>query len=459
MCLKAPALSYSIRVMNGVDRSHVFAALSSYAQQKPQGLGAPQIIPGENYIPVTGKIMDYDDLHALVDASMDLWLTAGRFSLELEKTLAQKVGTRFSRLTNSGSSANLLALTALTSPRLGDRMLKPGDEVITAAAGFPTTVAPIIQNGCVPVFIDIDPKTHNIKVDQLEKALSSKTRAIMIAHTLGNPFDLGVVSDFCKKHDLFLIEDCCDALGATFDNKPVGTFGVFGTLSFYPAHHMTMGEGGAIFSSDLEKMKILESFRDWGRDCWCPPGKDNTCKKRFDWQLGELPQGYDHKYIYSHLGYNLKVTDMQAAVGLSQLKKVDGFIEKRRRNHARLTELLRKKGLEEYLHLPQATPGSNPSWFGYILTIKDGTGLNRRDLQKYLEDHKVGTRLLFAGNLLRQPAFQGRHYRVIGDLTSTDKTMRDSFWIGVWPGLQDNHLNYMVDTLEAGVRSLMKKST
>ncbi|MBX9766846.1 MAG: DegT/DnrJ/EryC1/StrS family aminotransferase, partial [Bdellovibrionales bacterium] len=255
-----------------------------------------------------------------------------------------------------------------------------------------------------------------------------------------------------------LVEDCCDALGATFDEKPVGTFGVFGTLSFYPAHHMTMGEGGAIFSSDVEKIKILESFRDWGRDCWCPPGKDNSCKKRFDWQLGELPAGYDHKYIYSHLGYNLKVTDMQAAIGLSQLKKVDGFVEKRRRNHKKLTDLIRAKGLEEYLILPEATPGSNPSWFGYIMTVKDGMGLSRRDLQKYMEDHKVGTRLLFAGNLIRQPAFQGQNYRIVDDLTHTDKTMRDSFWIGVWPALEDQHLNYMVDTLEAGIRTGLKKS-
>jgi len=437
-------------------REPVFDAIRQYASLRANGVRSAEIIPGESYIPVTGKVMDLDDLEYLVDASMDLWLTAGRYAIELEKSIAKKMGARFSRLTNSGSSANLLAFTALTSAKLREKAIRPGDEVITVAAGFPTTVAPVIQNRAVPVFVDIDLKTHNIRVEDLEKALSLKTKAVMIAHTLGNPFDLEAVTNFCKANDLYLIEDCCDALGATFNEKPVGTFGVFGTLSFYPAHHITMGEGGAIFSSDLEKIKILESFRDWGRDCWCPPGKDNSCQKRFEWQLGDLPEGYDHKYIYSHLGYNLKVTDMQAAVGLSQLKKVDGFIEKRRQNHATLTRLLRSRGMDEFFELPEATPGSNPSWFGYILTVRDGVPLKRREIQKYLEDHKVGTRLLFAGNLIRQPAFAGQEYRVATNLTNTDKTMRDGFWIGVWPGLEDRHLSYMVDTLEAGVKTLLK---
>jgi len=434
-------------------RQIVTDALRRYVDALPNGLGGAKIIPGKSYIPVTGKVMDFDDLNLLVDASLDMWLTTGRYAVELEKALAEKMSTRFAKLVNSGSSANLVAFSTLTSKALGKKALQPGDEVITVAAGFPTTVAPIVQNRCVPVFVDVDLATHNIQVEKLEQALSPRTRAVMVAHTLGNPFDVAAVSAFCQKHGLHLIEDCCDALGATFNGKAVGSFGALSTLSFYPAHHITMGEGGAVFTSDPMMAKVAESFRDWGRDCWCPPGKDNTCNKRFNWQLGDLPAGYDHKYIYAHLGYNLKITDMQAAVGLSQLRKVGGFIEKRRRNHKMLHDMAKKRGLDEYFELPQATPGSEPSWFGFLLTVRDGVPVKRRELQKFLEEHKVGTRLLFAGNLIRQPAFKGCEFRVVGDLKNTDKTMNDSFWIGVWPGLGEEHLKYMIDTLEAGVKA------
>jgi CDP-6-deoxy-D-xylo-4-hexulose-3-dehydrase len=438
---------------NSPNRQLVIDALRRYAEELPNGVGGSKITPGQSYIPVSGKVVDYDDLEALVNASLDLWLTTGRFAKDLESELATRMQSRFAKLVNSGSSANLLAFTALTSKALGPKSIQPGDEVITVAAGFPTTVAPIVQNRAIPVFVDVDLQTHNIQTALLEQARSSKTKAVMIAHTLGNPFDVVAVSEFCKKHDLFLVEDCCDALGATFNGKPVGTFGDLATLSFYPAHHITMGEGGAVFGSNPLKAKIVESFRDWGRDCWCPTGADNTCKKRFGWQLGDLPQGYDHKYVYTHLGYNLKITDMQAAVGLSQLRKVDGFIEKRRKNHATLMTMAKKRGLDEFFHLPEATPGSDPSWFGFLLTIKDGTKISRMNLQKYLEENKVGSRLLFAGNLIRQPAFQGVEYRVASELTNTDKTMTDSFWLGVWPKLEEEHLAYIIEVLEAGVKA------
>lgn len=408
--------------------------------------------PGVTYIPPTGKVLDEEDCAHLIDASLDMWLTSGRYASQFERELAKKFGKKLAKLTVSGSAANLLAFSTLTSWKLGGKRLKPGDEVITVAAGFPTTVAPIIQNGCIPVFVDIDLETHNVKVEALKNAITAKTRAIMLAHSLGNPFDLLAVSAICKQHDLFLIEDCCDAFGASVQLsdgsvKGVGTFGELATLSFYPAHHITTGEGGAVLTDSIKLAKICESFRDWGRDCYCETGKDNTCGKRFNWQLGELPYGYDHKYTYSHIGYNLKISDMQAAVGLSQLKKLDQFVTKRRDNFAGLTNRLKSQGLDKYFILPKATNNTNPSWFGYLLTIKDGISLSRRDITARLEEMKVGSRLLFAGNLTKQPAFAEANFRVSGDLKNTDKIMNDAFWIGLWPGLSDAHLDYMVDSL------------
>ncbi|MDX2063437.1 MAG: lipopolysaccharide biosynthesis protein RfbH, partial [Bacteroidia bacterium] len=351
--------------------------------------------PGEDYLPVTGKVLGADDLLAGVDAVLDGWLTAGRYAVAFEREFAAWFGSRYSALVNSGSSANLVAFSTLTSPKLFDEALRPGDEVITVAAGFPTTVNPLIQYGCVPVFVDIDLATHNIATEHLEAALSPKTRAVMLAHTLGNPFDVATVKAFCERHRLWLVEDTCDALGATYQGQKCGTFGHLASVSFYPAHHITMGEGGAVLVNDRRLKKIVESFRDWGRDCWCEPGVDNTCGKRFGHQLGELPLGYDHKYIYSHIGYNLKATDTQAAIGLSQLRKADAFVAQRRANHAGLLERLRP--LEPFFHLPQATPGSEPSWFGFLLTVRAGSGLDRTDLTRYLEGNKIGTRLLFGG--------------------------------------------------------------
>lgn len=408
--------------------------------------------PGVTYIPPTGKVLDEEDCAHLIDASLDMWLTSGRYASQFERELAKKFGKKLAKLTVSGSAANLLAFSTLTSWKLGGKRLKPGDEVITVAAGFPTTVAPIIQNGCIPVFVDIDLETHNVKVEALKNAITAKTRAIMLAHSLGNPFDLLAVNAICKQYDLFLIEDCCDAFGASVQLsdgsvKGVGTFGELATLSFYPAHHITTGEGGAVLTDSIKLAKICESFRDWGRDCYCETGKDNTCGKRFNWQLGELPYGYDHKYTYSHIGYNLKISDMQAAVGLSQLKKLDQFVTKRRDNFAGLTNRLKSQGLDKYFILPKATNNTNPSWFGYLLTIKDGIPLSRRDITARLEEMKVGSRLLFAGNLTKQPAFAEANFRVSGDLKNTDKIMNDAFWIGLWPGLSDAHLDYMVDSL------------
>lgn len=419
-------------------------------------LAPKEFIPGETYIPPSGKILDPQDGMNLIDAALDMWLTAGRFADQFESNLAKKFGRKISKLTVSGSAANLLAFSTLTSWKLGDKRIRPGDEIITVAAGFPTTVAPLIQYGCIPVFVDIDLTTHNVDVDMLEAAIGPKTRGVMIAHSLGNPFDVIRVAELCKQHDLYLVEDCCDAFGAKIDGKGVGTFGDLATLSFYPAHHITMGEGGAVLTDNIRLARITESFRDWGRDCYCKPGCDNTCGKRFEWSLGDLPEGYDHKYIYSHIGYNLKVSDMQAAIGCSQLEKIDKFISKRNANFDGLTRRIRAAGLEEYLHLPEATPNSDPSWFGYLLTVRDGTGLSRTKIVQRLEERKVGTRLLFAGNLLRQPAFKDIERRVVGSLSNTDKIMRDSFWVGVWPGITEEMLDYMVETLDIIVREQLR---
>jgi CDP-4-dehydro-6-deoxyglucose reductase, E1 len=397
--------------------------------------------PGVTPVPVSGKVIDSGDLGSVVDSALDCWFTTGRFAEEFERKLARFVGVRSASLVNSGSSANLLAISALTSPKLGDRQLKPGDEVITVAAGFPTTINPIIQNRLVPVFVDVTLPTYEIDVTQLEAARSEKTKAVIVAHTLGNVFDLDAVSAFVKKYDLWLIEDCCDALGSTWKGRNVGTFGDIATLSFYPAHHITMGEGGAVLTDKPNLQVLIESFRDWGRDCWCDPGKDNTCGKRFEWQLGKLPCGYDHKYTYSHIGYNLKATDMQAALGASQIEKLPKFIERRKENFRHLSEAL--KPLDDYLMLPEATPGSDPSWFGYPIGVRETAPFTRQELIQALETKRVGTRLLFGGNLLRQPAYKDCEYRAISALPNTDFTMNNVFWIGVYPGLTTEMLDYV----------------
>jgi CDP-6-deoxy-D-xylo-4-hexulose-3-dehydrase len=402
--------------------------------------------PGVTTVPPAGKVVGAPEMELMVEASLDAWLTTGRFNDQFEAKLAKLIGVQYLITVNSGSSANLVAFNTLTSPKLGARAIQPGDEVIGVAAGFPTTVNPIIQFGAVPVFVDVELGTYNIDVTKLEAAIGPKTKAIMLAHTLGNPYNLDVITALCKKYRLWLIEDCCDALGSTYRGQMVGTFGDIGTMSFYPAHHITMGEGGAVFTNNAELKMIAESFRDWGRDCYCPPGKDNTCGKRFCWKLGTLPEGYDHKYTYSHLGYNLKITDMQAACGLAQIDRAAGFIQARKDNFAYLKERL--QSCAEFLILPEATEGSDPSWFGFPMTLKPEANASRVDLLTYLDQYKIGTRLLFAGNLTRQPYMIGRHYRVSGDLTNTDRVMNDTFWVGVYPGLSRAMLDYVVDRLE-----------
>lgn len=402
---------------------------------------------GTDVIPPSGKIIGAGELKNMVEASLDGWLTAGRFNEAFEQRLGSFLGAKHVLTTNSGSSANLLAFSALTSPQLGERAIKPGDEVISVAAGFPTTVNPILQYGAVPVFVDVHIPTYNIDPELIEAAISDKTKAIMLAHTLGNPYDLAKIVHIAKKYNLWLVEDCCDALGSTYDGKLVGSFGDIGTLSFYPAHHITMGEGGAVFTNNSDLKRIIESFRDWGRDCYCQPGKDNTCGKRFGWQLGTLPFGYDHKYTYSHLGYNLKISDMQAACALAQMDRLPRFVEVRKRNFNILKDRL--KTCEEFLILPEATTGSDPSWFGFPITIRDEAGITRVDLLKYLDQYKIGTRLLFAGNLTRQPYFKGHTHRVSGDLTNTDKVMNNTFWVGVYPGLNEDMLSFIVEKIEA----------
>jgi CDP-6-deoxy-D-xylo-4-hexulose-3-dehydrase len=401
-------------------------------------------IPGVTNVPVSGKLLDVSDFMSMVEASLDGWLTAGRFHKEFENKLAKYVGVRNATMVNSGSSANLVALSALTSSKMGKRALIPGDEVITVAAGFPTTVNPIIQNRLIPVFVDSDIGTYDINVQEMKKALSPKTRAVMIAHTLGNPFDVDAVQAFCKENNLWLIEDSCDALSSTYKGKKTGSFGDVATVSFYPAHHITTGEGGAVFSKSPLIRKQIESFRDWGRDCYCETGEDNTCKKRFDWQLGSLPHGYDHKYIYSHIGYNLKATDLQAAVGLSQLEKLEVFASRRRENFARLYKALENT---PGLILPKATEGSDPSWFGFAITLEDNSKISRRELINLLDTAKIGTRLLFGGNLVKQPAYRNVESRVVGNLDHTEKIMNSTFWVGIQPSLGDDHIDYIAETI------------
>lgn len=442
-----------------MEKKRILDASRQYFNEKFAGT---PFIPGETYIPPSGKVLDEEDCANLIDASLDMWLTAGRYANRFEVELAKKFGSKLAKLTVSGSAANLLAFATLTSWKLGEQAIKPGDEIITVAAGFPTTVSPIVQYGCVPVFVDVDVTTHNVDAGLIENAITSKTKAIMLAHSLGNPFDVQKIAEICKRHNLYLIEDCCDAFGATVQlddgsQKGVGTFGDLATLSFYPAHHITMGEGGAILMDKMKLARICESFRDWGRDCYCEPGQDNTCKKRFEWQLGELPHGYDHKYTYSHVGYNLKVSDMQAALGVSQLSKLDNFIQKRRQNFDRLKQLMINADLDKHFILPEPTPSTNPSWFGFLLTIRDNAAISRRELVSQLEDQKVGTRLLFAGNLTKQPAFQNVKYRISGTLEHTDKLMNDAFWIGVWPGLTDRHLEYMVETISKVTQQIVSR--
>lgn len=429
-------------------KQDIFDLVKKYAQKK---FNKNKFDPSKDMVPVSGKVLDEHDLINLVDSSLDAWLTTGRFNSIFEKKILKYLDAKIAITVNSGSSANLIAFSTLTSQKLGSQAIKPGDEVITVAAGFPTTVNPIIQNGAIPVFIDIEIPTFNIDVSKIEQAITNKTKAIMVAHSLGNPFDVKKIREICDKHDLWLIQDTCDALGAEFDGKKLGFYGDIGTLSFYPAHHITMGEGGLVYfnskkTNTLKLKRIAESIRDWGRDCYCEPGKDNTCKKRFDWQLGELPYGYDHKYTYSHLGYNLKITDMQAAIGVSQLDKLESFIKLRRKNHDFLNKNLSK--FSEFFILPNATKNSNPSWFGYLITLKDGLKFDRNKIVNFLNDNRIGTRLLFSGNIIKQPYFKNFKYKISSDLKNTDIVMNNSFWIGVYPDLSEEELGYTVDKIK-----------
>ncbi|MDO8343772.1 MAG: lipopolysaccharide biosynthesis protein RfbH [Cellvibrio sp.] len=424
-------------------RQEIAKLVQEFAEQTT----APKaFIPGESVIPPSGKVVGAREMQLMVDASLDCWLTTGRFNTEFEKKLAEFLGVKYLLSVNSGSSANLVAFSALTSPKLGARAIKKGDEVIGVAAGFPTTVNPIIQFGAIPVFVDVDAATHNINADLIEAAITPKTKAIMLAHTLGNPFNLTKVKALCEKYNLWLVEDCCDALGAKYDGKLVGTFGDIATLSFYPAHHITMGEGGAVFTNNPQLKMIAESFRDWGRDCYCAPGCDNTCGNRFGQQFGSLPVGYDHKYVYAHIGYNLKITDMQAACGLAQLERAQEFIDARKRNYDLLKARL--SNLADFIDIAQPTPNSEPSWFGFPITLKESAGVNRVDFVKFLDQNKIGTRLLFAGNLTRQPYFEGVEHRVVGDLTVTDNTMNNTLWLGIYPALGSEHFDYVAEKME-----------
>lgn len=424
-------------------RQEISQLVERYAQM---ALAAKPFVGGETVIPPSGKVIGARELQLMVEASLDGWLTTGRFNAQFEKKLAEFLGVKYLITVNSGSSANLVAFSTLTSPKLGERAIKKGDEVIGVAAGFPTTVNPIVQFGAIPVFVDVDMATHNINADLIEAAITPKTKAIMLAHTLGNPFNLAKVKALCEKYNLWLVEDCCDALGATYDGKLVGTFGDIATLSFYPAHHITMGEGGAVFTNNAQLKLIAESFRDWGRDCYCAPGCDDTCGNRFGQKFGSLPQGYDHKYVYAHLGYNLKITDMQAACGLAQLDRAPEFIGTRKRNFKLLKERL--SSLSDFLEIAEPTPNSEPSWFGFPVTLKESAGVKRVDLLKFLDQHKIGTRLLFAGNLIRQPYFHNVEYRVVGELTNTDRTMNQTFWLGVQPSLGQEHFDFVGEKLE-----------
>lgn len=424
-------------------RKQIAALVDQYAAIE---FSPKAFVPGQTIVPPSGKLIGAQELKNMVDASLDGWLTTGRFNEQFEKKLAEFIGVKHAITVNSGSSANLVAFSTLTSPKLGERAIKQGDEVIGVAAGFPTTVNPIIQFGAIPVFVDVDKYTHNIDASKIEVAIGPKTKAIMLAHSLGNPFNLDVVTALCKKHNLWLVEDCCDALGTTYKGKMVGTFGDIGTLSFYPAHHITMGEGGAVFTNNLELMQIAESFRDWGRDCYCPPGKDNTCGKRFCWKLGNLPEGYDHKYTYSHLGYNLKISDMQAACALAQLEKAPAFIQVRKDNFKFLKERL--SSCEQFLQLPEAIKNSDPSWFGFPITVKEGCPVSRNELTAYLDQNGIGTRLLFAGNLTRQPYMKNIKFRISGDLKNSDSIMNNTFWIGVQPALTEQMLDFVASKIE-----------
>lgn len=423
-------------------RSEILELVRQYYAAEPEG----RFTPGTTPVNYAGRVYDEKELTSLVDASLDFWLTTGRYATRFEEEFAAYLGLKHCLLTNSGSSANLLAVSALTSKKLGKNQLKPGDEVITTACGFPTTLNPVLQNNLVPVFIDVEPGTYNIRAGRIEEAISDRTKAILIPHTLGNPADLDTITKIVTNHDLWFIEDNCDALGSRYRGKLTGTFGHLSTFSFYPAHHITMGEGGAVCTDDPLLKKIVASFRDWGRDCWCDPGSDNSCKKRFDWQLGGLPRGYDHKYIYSHVGYNLKVTDMQAAVGVEQLKKLPGFIEKRKEHFTALYNGL-KHG-EKFLALPRATLHADPSWFGFPIIVRESAPFTREEIVRKLEDQRIATRMLFGGNLIKQPAYEGMKYRAAGDLATTDLVMNNLFWIGVYPGLSDEMIRFVLDTFE-----------